>query len=266
MSYLIKVTDHINKSERIIHRLTTLDTYNSDFQTIINYLSIDNEYQSTLSNGVAELTKNEQVVIPGYFYNSTKNISTLTYTLTLIKVDEKLSNVFLTETTDSHTQTEESNDLQTKETQCETSTKDTPSQVYAEVNKLNKQYEDTEFFREDDEEFGEFQSYTPEFTNVDLNSPTFPCYDRSNVIIPPYQPYSTNPFQNNSFQNNPFQNIMNLRGDNEDVHFTFGSQVPKTPTQVVTNWAPELVHELKFRLAQPNAGLVPTNSSINYYL
>jgi len=258
MSYLIKVTDHINKSERVINRLTSLDTCNHDFHTIIDYLNMKNEYQSTLSNGIAELTKNEQVVVPGYFYNSTKNIRTLAYTLTLIKVDEKLSNIFLKEYTDNNTQTENTTDIQTKETQSEQSTKDSSSQVYAEVNKLTKQYEDTDFFQEDTEEFGEFQSYTPElFTNVDLNSsPSYHCYDRSNVIIPPYQPYS----------NNPFQNLMNLRGENEDVHFTFGSQVPRNPTQVVTNWAPELVHELKFRLAQPNAGLTPTNSTINYYL
>lgn len=261
MSYLIKVTDHINKSERIIHRLTTLDTCNTDFNIIIDYLNKSNDYQATVSNGVAELSKTEQIVVPGYIYNSTKNVTTLAYTLNLIKIDENLSKVFQTDYTDSHTQTEGSTDIQTKETQSEPSHENKASQVFDEVDRLTKQYEDTEFFREDDTEFGEFQSYTPEFSNVDLNSPSFPCYDRSNVIIPPYQPYSNNPFQNN-----PFQNLMNLRGENEDVHFTFGSQVPRAPTQVVTNWAPELVHELKFRLAQPNAGLLPTNSTINYYL
>lgn len=261
MSYLIKVTDHINKSERIIHRLTTLDTYNTDFQTIIDYLNENNEYQSSLSNGVAELSKTEQIVVPGYIYNSTKNVITLAYTLALIKIDENLSKVFHTDYTDNHTQTEGSIDLQTKETQSAPSNEDKASQVFEEVDRLTKQYENTDFFREDDTEFGEFQSYTPEFSNIDLNTPSFHCYDRSNVIIPSYQPYSNNPFQNN-----PFQNIMNMRGENEDVHFTFGSQVPRAPTQVVTNWAPELVNELKFRLAQPNSGLIPTNSSINYYL
>lgn len=256
MSYLIRVTDHINKSDRIIHRLTTVESANQDFNVIINHLNKNNEYLSTLSNCVAELTKKEQVVVPGYIYNSTKTVTTLVYTLSLIKIDEDLSQLFLSESTNKETQTEDSSDLQTKETQSESSCQDKASQVSHEVDQLTKQYEDTDFFKEDDEEFGEFQSYTPEFTNIDLNGPTFPCYDRSNVIIPPYQPYS----------NNPFQNLMNLRGDNEDVHFTFGSQVPRTPTQVVTNWAPELVHELKFRLAQPNAGLTSTNSSINYFL
>lgn len=252
MSYLIRVIDHINKSDRIIHRLTTPESSNKDFNSIINHLNKNNEYLSSLSNGVAELTKQEQVVVPGYFYNSTKTVTKLAYTLSLIKIDEELSQVFLSETTDKHTQTEDSSNIQTKETSYE----DKSSQVSNDVDQLTKQYEDTDFFKEDDEEFGEFQSYTPEFTNIDLNGPTYSCYDRSNVIIPPYQPYS----------NNPFQNLMNLRGDNEDVHFTFGSQVPRTPTQVVTNWAPELVHELKFRLAQPNAGLTPTNSSVNYFL
>lgn len=264
MSYLIRVTDHINKSDRIIHRLTTIESANQDFNYVIDHLNKNNEYLSTLSNCVAELTKKEQVVVPGYLYNSTKTVTTLVYTLSLIKIDEDLSQLFLSESTDTtnkETQTEDSVDLQTKETQSESSYQDKSSQVSDEVDQLTKQYEDTDFFRNDDEEFGEFQSYTPEFINVDLNGPTYPCYDRSNVIIPSYQPYSNNPFQNN-----PFQNIMNLRGDNEDVHFTFGSKVPRTPTQVVTNWAPELVHELKFRLAQPNAGLTSTNSSINYFL
>lgn len=262
MSYLIRITDHVNKSDRIIHRLTNLDTYNSDFNTIINHLNVTNELRSTLSNGVAELSKNEQVVVPGYFYNSTKTVTTLVYTLSLIKVDENLSSVFrsnIQHESSQTTPTENTQDVQTKETQSESSTTDKSSQVSDEVNQLTRQYEETSFFRDDeDEEFGEFQSYVPEFTNVDLNT-----YD--NVIIPPYTPYS--PYCQQNFDSyNPFQRVMNLRGENQDVHFTFGSQVPRTPTQVVTSWAPELVNELKFRLAQPNAGLNPTNSSVNYFL
>ena len=60
---------------------------------------------------------------------------------------------------------------------------------------------------------------------------------------------------------------MNLRDENTDsVHFSFsGSQVPETPTRVSSStWSPELINELKFRLAQPNAGL--TNSNSNYFL
>lgn len=262
-SYLIKITDHINKSDRIIYRLTTLESCNKDLHTVVDTLNKDNKYLSTISNGHAELTLNEQVVVPGYFYNSTKTVTTLAYTLSLIKIDDKLSNLFL-DTRDADTQTNSNttpSDLQTKETQSESTTKNASSQVY-DVSQLTQQYEDTKFYDDDQEEFGEFQSYTPEFVNVDLNNNNPFCYDRSNdrshVIIPDYPNTTFNSY-------NPFNNIMSLRGENEDVHFTFGSRVPKTPTQVVTNWAPELVSELKFRLAQPNAGLTPINGT-SYFL
>lgn len=265
MSYLIRITDHINKSDRVIHRLTTIESSNKDFYSIINHLNKNNEFLSRVSNGVAELTKNDEVTVPGYFYNSTKTVTKLAYTLNLIKIDEELSQVFpaesreSSESTHTQTQTENSSDLQTKETQSESSNQNKSSQVYNDVDSLTKQYEDTDFFK-DDEEFGEFQNYTPEFVNV--NEPDYSYYGMPNVIIPSYQPS----YQPSCQSSNPFQSIMSLRGDNDDVHFTFGSQVPRTPTQVVTNWAPELVHELKFRLTQPNAGLSSTNSNINYFL
>lgn len=261
-AYLIKITDHINKSERIIYRLTTLDTCNTDFNKIIDELNQDNQYLSTISNGTAELTKHDQVVVPGYFYNSTKTINTLIFTLSLIKIDDKLSNIFL-DSRDFNTQTESdvTDDVQTKETQSETSSKHASSQVN-DVSVLAQQYENTKFYEDNQEEFGEFQSYTPEFVNVDLNNSNPFCCNRSNIIIPEY-PNTTYTNSYNSY--NPFNNIMGLRGDNEDVHFSFGSRVPRNPTQVVTNWAPELVHELKFRLAQPNAGLTPINGT-NYFL
>jgi hypothetical protein len=265
MSYLIRVTDHVNKSDRIINHLTNLDTYNSDFNTIINHLNANNELRSTLSNGVAELSKTEQVIVPGYFYNSSKPVTTLVYTLNIIKVDENLSDLFRIQHESSQTTSFDiSKNLQTKETQSDSSTTDQSSQVSEEINQLTRQYQETSFFR-DEEEFGEFQDYTscpiPEFTNVDLNT-----YN-NNVIIPPYTPYSPySPYCQPHFDSNPFQRMMNLRGENQDLHFTFGSQVPQTPTQVVTSWAPELVNELKCRLAQPNAGLTSTNSSVNYFL
>ena len=123
----------------------------------------------------------------------------------------------------------------------------------------------------------------PEFTNVDLNTNTYSYCN--NVITPPYTSYApnvynshkSNPFNSytsnpfNSYTSNPFNNVMGLRGENEDVHFTFGSQVPRNPTSSVSPvsvvspvWGPELISELKFRLTQPNAGLTQSNST--YYL
>lgn len=259
VSYLIRIQDHINKSIRIVNHITNLNTYTHDFNIIINSLNKDNIYTSASSNGQAELSRVENIVVPGYIYNSTKSVTTLVYTISLIKIDETLTNLFLSESSHAETQTNTTNDtsdIQTKETQSEQQTSNKDSQTQNDINELARQYENTKFYndREDEAEFGDFQSYVPEFTNVDLNS----CYPYcNNVIVPSYTP---------THSYNPFTNIMSLRGENDDVHFTFGSQVPKAPTQVINNWKPELISELKFRLNQPNAGLLPTNSNVNYFL
>lgn len=257
VNYFIKVKDHINKSERVVNKVTTLDTYISDFHTIINHLNKDNLYLTTLTSGEAILTKTDTVTVPGYIYNSTKTVTTVVYTLSLIKIEMELSELFHAEYTNRSSQTnnvEDTSNVQTKETQSKNETEDKNSQTV----ELSEIVEITDVT--DDSEFGEFQSYTPEFTNVDLNGPTYPYCN--NVIVPSYTPYNSyNPFSNT---NNPFNHIMNLRGENDDVHFTFGSQVPRTPTQITPSWSPELISELKVRLSQPNAGLLPTNAT--YYL
>jgi hypothetical protein len=267
VNYFIKVKDHINKSDRIVNKVTSLDTYVADFYAIINFLNRDHQYSVTQTNGEAELTKSETVTVPGYIYNSTKTVITPAYSLSLIKIDSTLSDIFQTEFTDKETQTivkEDASDIQTKETQSEN-----------ELNTENKDSQTVEITETVDiEEFGEFQSCSPEYVNVDLSENSYPYCN--NVIVPPYNPYnycnsynSYNPsYTSYNSSYNPFTNIMNLRGDNEDVHFTFGkelgSKVPSNPTQTAPTWAPELISELKFRLAQPNAGLLSNNST--YFL
>lgn len=256
VNYFIRIKDHINKSDRIVSKITSLDTYIADFNTIINFLNKDNQYLVTLTNGEAELTKSETVTVPGYIYNSSKNITTPVYNLSLVKIDTQLSELFQYKSIDKETQTintENASDIHSKETQFEQDSESKLSQTDEE---------------HDEEEFGEFQGYTscptPEFVNINLNECSPSYYN--NVIIPPCPSY--NPYESNSFSYNPFTNIMNLRGENDDVHFTFetgrGSQVPSNPTQIAPTWGPELISELKFRLAQPNAGLLPTNA--NYFL
>lgn len=269
ITYLIRIQDHINKSDRVIHKVTTLDNSVQDFNIIINHLNKDNIFSVTLRSGEAQLNKTETITVPGYIYNSTKCVTTLAYTLSLIKIDTTLSELFHTEFTNSETQTnviDNSDDIQTKETQSEQETEDKPSQT-SDIKTCEVQTE-PELESTDDSEFGEFQSCSPEFINVDLNNSCNYPYDSCN-----YNSYNSyNPYTYNSYSYNPFHNIMNLRGENEDVHFRFGtnqgSQVPINPTQITPptpTWSPELVNELKFRLAQPNAGLQPTNN-ISYYL
>lgn len=257
--YLIQVQDHIKKYTRVINHITDLDRYTKDFNVIIEHLNKDVTYSVTLTNGCAELSTTETITVPGYIYNSTKTVNKLVYTLSLVKIETDLSELFHTNHTDSETQTtviDDTSNIQTKETQSEQTTEDKISQTSVEVE-TEPEIEHT------DDEFGEFQSYNQDFVNVDLNTPYY--YDN-------YKSY--NPYCNtyNNYSYNPFHNIMSLRGDNEDVHFSFGtnqqgSQVPRTPTQITPpapTWSPELINELKFRLSQPNAGLLSNNSQ--YYL
>jgi hypothetical protein len=250
VNYFIQIKDHINKSTRIINKITHLDTHNHDFNTIVAYLNKDDLFSVSTSNGEATLSKAETQIIPGYIYNSSKIVNTLAYTLSLIKIDNQLSSVFLTNCTDRETQTHEQADIQTQEDGQKQETDTKCSQTTGE--------HDSPSVEECESEFGEFQSYThPDFTNVDLYTNTYPYCD--NVITTPYTSYTSN----------PFNNIMSLRGENEDVNFTFGSQVPRNPTSspmypASPIWGPELISELKFRLSQTNAGLTQNNST--YFL
>jgi hypothetical protein len=272
VNYFIHVKDHINKTTRIINKITNLDTCSHDFNTIVKYLNKDNIFTINTSNCEAELFKSDTQVVPGYIYNSTKTINTLVYTLSLIKIDSQLSNIFQVTCTTTETQTIEQDDTKNIQTQ----------------EDWQKQYKETNFSQttekhsaeECDTEFGAFQSYTPsKFTNTT----TYPYFN--DIIIPspyytskPFNSYTSKPFNSytsntfnsymsntfNSYISKPFNNVMSLRGDNEDVHFTFGSQVPRNPTSSSPIWKPELISELKLRLSQPNAGLTQNNS--RYFL
>ena len=66
---------------------------------------------------------------------------------------------------------------------------------------------------------------------------------------------------------------MNIRS-NDNVYLSFGSEVPKQPTKYINtkepylmtnNWSSELIDELKYRLSQPNAGLIPANITSYYF-
>jgi hypothetical protein len=246
MHYFIQIKDHINKSTRVINKITDLDTYNSDFNTVIGYLNKDDLFSVIISDGEARLSKAEATIIPGYIYNSSKIVNTLAYTLSLIKIDNQLSNVFQSNCTDRETQTNEQLDTKYVQTQ-EGGEKETKSSQTTEEN-------NSESIEECNGEFGEFQGYTQEFTNINLNEPGYSYCNYYNSYNS-YSEASCNPYNDTySYSYNPFTTVMNLR-ENEDVNFSFGSQVPRNPTQINPIQVPELITELKFRLAQPNSGL-----------
>jgi hypothetical protein len=260
VNYFIQIKDHINKSIRIINKITHLDTHNHDFNIVIDYLNKDDLFSVIISNGEATLSKAETQIIPGYIYNSSKIVNTLVYTLSLIKIDNQLSGVFPINCTDRETQTNEQAD--TKNIQTHQDGQKQEKETYTKSSRKTEE-NDSPYMEERETEFGEFQGYMhpnymhQEFTNVDLNTTTYPYCN--NVITPPYTAYTSN----------PFNNFMSLRGENEDVHFTFGSQVPRNPTSYPVSpvspiRGPGLINELMFRLSQPNAGLIQNNST--YFL
>lgn len=248
MHYFIQIKDHINKSTRVINKITDLDTYNSDFNTVIGYLNKNDLFSVIISDGEAILSKAETTIIPGYIYNSSKIVNTLAYTLSLIKIDNQLSDVFQSNCIDRETQTTEQPDTKYVQTQ-EDEEKQTSSSQTTEAN-------NNESIEEYDSEFGEFQGCTQEFTNINLNEAGYSycnyynSYNSYNSSCYPYNPYN----DTYSYSYNPFTTVTNLQ-ENEDIHFSVGSQVSRNPTQINPIQVPELITELKFRLAQPNSGL-----------
>lgn len=250
VSYIIKIVDHKNNTEKIVNKRVNLNNYSFYFGQIVDELLEPSSMSSTLSNdGTAKIFEKETIVSKGYFYNSTTEVDKIVYELSLVKIDDNLSNIF--------------NDDKFCQTNYETTEKDNnTSQEDQEAQTEHNEYVDksTDPDSHSEEEFGDFQG--PEiFSNIDLNAPqTYPYYN-PNVIVPeytqppcptytPYTPYTYNSFSSNTNgypSTNPF----------------IGSSVPSYPTQpiqpVINTWTPELINELKFRLAQPNAGLNNTN-------
>lgn len=277
INYFIQVTNHIDNTIKIIDKITNLDTYSADFNVIINQLNTDNTLTTVHTNDYkVELFKTEKVVVKGYIYNSSKTINTLVYTLTLVEID----NTFFKNNIDSYSQTE----LQ-----------DTPNQtdiISTMMSKLdinNNADNDADTELNSDSEFGEFQTATPKFTDLDVISPYFssshsnssnshfsnaysypyysnsyyPCNSSNSYTkytpLDYYNSYDTcvdkNIKQSINTSYNPFINVNTLRGDTE-LYINKGSQVPTNPTNLYNN---ELISELKLRLTQLNSGLKPTS-------
>ena len=268
VNYFIKMTDYINKSEKIISKQTTLNSYMTDFKIIIDELSKTDTYYTSISNGKAELFKNVDVEVKGYIFNTKTTVTKLTIELNLIKIEEALSKLF-TINKDDNTVI----DISNKEVQTENfDASEEKKYQEKQVSCIQDTYQQYTFYDEDFSDFQEYKEPEEVFTDIKLNSQKIykryenPCqYEypyqykypyEDNVIVPTYNPATYN-------QNNPFNTIMGLRGDTDNIHLSFsGSQVPATPTKVYSNtWSPDLINELKFKLTQPNAGLNYSNTN-----
>lgn len=94
--YFIKIESDIN-SGQIIKKQTTLDSFKQDFEIIYAHLNKNGEYFYELADHKMYIRKNENVLRKGYIYNTKVNVIKNVYTLSLIKCNEELSNLFVKE-------------------------------------------------------------------------------------------------------------------------------------------------------------------------
>lgn len=87
--YLIKLKDHVANEERIINISTDYQNYIEHFNFIIDTLNESEEFTSSISSGVAEISRYVTHVNLGYLYNTTVKKLELVYTLSLIQIDER---------------------------------------------------------------------------------------------------------------------------------------------------------------------------------
>ena len=94
-NYFIKIKYFKRNSEKIINKQTSLKKYTNDFTIIFNSLkeSNPNLYSST-EEYICKIYQEEEIIIKGFFYNTTKITNTLVYELSLTKIDEQLTTLF----------------------------------------------------------------------------------------------------------------------------------------------------------------------------
>lgn len=290
MEFFIQIENHIDKTIKIVNKITNLDTYSSDFNIIINKLNTDNTFDSVYHDLKVELFKTETTVVKGYIYNSTKIIKTLVYTLTLIQYDNILSQLFKNNV-DNTSQT----DIQSQQEQTDTIN---TMMSNLNINETESKYDTKDGDKTDteaDSEFGEFQSaplVTPDFsykfTNtvpIDLTSYTHYNFDNSCYTYNSdnyynsynsYNPYNSdnscnpynignsyNPYIGNSYAFNQFTKGKDVKSNSynpfDNINglrdYNTDIYINKGSQQSTNPTNVEFINELKLRLTQPNSGL-----------
>lgn len=102
--YFIKIESDTN-SGQIIKNMTTLESFKHDFEIIYSHLNKNGEYFYELSDYKMYIRKNENVLRKGYIYNTKVNVIKNVYTLSLIKCNEELSELFVKNVSQQGTQT-----------------------------------------------------------------------------------------------------------------------------------------------------------------
>lgn len=101
--YFIKIVSQDNK-EFIINKLTTLETYITDFKLITDKIGINSDIIiKTVPLGL-EIFENKTVINKGYIYNTTLFKKVLLYKLSLVEISDQF-----TFKVDKETQSEDSN-------------------------------------------------------------------------------------------------------------------------------------------------------------
>lgn len=113
-SYFIKIVDSVNKSETIVNKVTSFETYLEDYVQICNQINKLNDFSVVfcLSDAVATISKPYEILNKGYLYNTKTKSSEIVYELSLVKVDTKFSSY--TTSTESTQTTETTEILQNK--------------------------------------------------------------------------------------------------------------------------------------------------------
>lgn len=140
--YLIKISDKINKSDRIIFKKVTLDSYESFYRQIFDKLNSNNDLSIsfTFSTVTSTIFKPVNTQVKGYLYNTTSTINTVLYELSLVKIDQDLSSIFTKNSeTQTETETETESDTQTEtESESQTESENESERVYGEFQQYQK--------------------------------------------------------------------------------------------------------------------------------
>jgi hypothetical protein len=251
--YFIKIKDFINNTERIISKKITLDNYITHFSNIYNHLNINNKYTLFSNNDVCDITGTEEVIVKGYLFNTTTIVTKQFYQLTLIKIDNELSDIF--------TQTESQTEAETEtQTEAETETQ-TEAETQIEANYLCcckccccscNEMPQLEFINEeydDKSEGSECSEYSEKCCITDYYNYDFKNYDSWNQLYQ-YQPLqSTEQYTDDQLYHQPLQSTEQYIDGQLKLY-----QYQPTIEQCKPYYN-DVIDELKIKINQPNLGL-----------
>ncbi len=292
--YFIKLEGE-NNSSQIINKITTTDTYKQDFQIIYKHLNKEGEYFYEMSEYKMNIMKHENVVKKGYIYNSKQNVIKKMFVLSLIKINDELSDLFKINYCNQSIQTEYISTI---------STTSTTQTVEPEFHSIVTQTPTIDNIEQSSQYISSLTNSIPTQTaeietDYSYNYPSqhFTSHDvlidiePSPIIAPIPQKINTNPFINNTYpslttQYQQFQDSYDFNFNSYDTfnwcNTNIGKLTPPPPpprpavekpvstsqnpfTYFSTDFLLEFTSELKNKLVQPNFGLNSVSENQNIY-